>query len=397
MKIILHMGQSKTGTSSLQKSLNAACSTLRGKGVFYPQFGNGIVAHHLLAELCTDQNILPRWTLEKVGGAEGAVKKAARRAWDLTCEDIRRNRPEVLVLSSEFLAHQTDRAAKARLGALLTTISSDITPVIYVRHPVDHYRARLQQWIKHRDHPFPPISLNLQEATLDTEAAFARPPELVVFDRKKLLGGDVVHDFAERFLSSWIQPSDLPSLNANVGLSAEALVLMVQLRSEAGGSYEAARRGDRLIPHLTALDQSDPPALPLTLLPEVAEAALRSATGHRWLVEAGRLHIPNLDISRIDGAPLPDWMTTAPPETFFLHDAERLDRLRQAIEKHYSARNVRGQPDRPLAEPKPRIRDLVLRFLQRKLALLEDRNTGAAPTGENPARRSSQGDRNADT
>ncbi|MBA3909846.1 MAG: hypothetical protein C0524_08130 [Rhodobacter sp.] len=383
MKIIVHMGQGKTGTTSLQESLHAAGATLRSRKVLYPRFGHQYVAHHLLVALCGDPNRLPPWNLERQGGPDGAVE-AAQLAWNMTCEDIRRNRPELLVLSSEYLALTTD-GVKARLAMLLSELSNDITPVIYVRHPIDHYRARLQQSIKHKDRHFPPVHQNLRQVVVDTEAVFGRGPELVAFDRKELHGNDIVCDFATRFLAPWVQAGDLPRLNANAGLSAEVLVLLVRLRAEAGGTYEASRQVARLIPQLEALDRSDPPTQPLTLLPEVAEAALRSATGHRWLAETGRLRIPGLEVDKIDGAPPPKWMLTAPAESLFLHDPERLDRLRTLIElRRPRAKSVKRQ-NKPSRRAPLRFRDRLLRFMLRKLDSLQDPNKRAAPPREIPA------------
>ncbi len=400
MKILLHMGQGKTGTTSLQKSLDAASELLRERKVLYPQFGDKFFNHHLLLPLLGNPGCLFPTVLERLGGPPGAVE-AARVAWDRTCEDVQRSRPELLVLSSEYLALGASEVAKIHLNGLLSKLSADITPIIYVRHPVDHFRSLLQQWLKHRDTCFPPKGSNLKLAIQSAETAFSRRPELVVFDRKKLHGGDVVEDFATRFLAPWVTAAEMPRIQVNVGLSAEALVLMAMLRAEGGGTYEAAKNVARLIPDLEALDLSDPPAQPFTLLPEVAETALRSATSYRWLAETGQLEMPGLDASRIDGAPVPDWMLTSAPHTLFLHDPERLDRLRLAIESRNpefkSGAWHKRRSVKPLTDSKPRLRDSLLRFLQQKLASSQDRKTGTAQARAETARPSSQGDRNEET
>ncbi len=379
MKILVHMGMGKTGTTSLQESLHAASGALRNRGVLYPDFGHQSVTHHLLVALCGCSNRLPPALLQSMGGPE-AITEKAKVAWDMLCRDVQRRRPEILVLSSEHLFMMTDGAAKASLVNRLSSLSSDIVPILYIRHPVHGFRATVQQRIKTSNQPIQPHGARLQTAILDTEAAFPTKLQMVAFDRSALHGGDIVADFATRFLSPLVKVTDLPTHSSNVGLSAEALMLMARLRDEGGNSDEVAHKLRRLTTHLEKLDRDDPPAQPLTLLPEVADAALRAAVSHRWLAETGRLQIPGLDISKIDGAPLPDWMQTAPPASLFLHDPKRLDRLR----------------DHPSINPIPRIRDLLLRFLQRKLAFAQDRNTGAAPSGANSARRSSKGDRNED-
>jgi hypothetical protein len=334
VKILLHMGQGKTGTSALQQALHHAAPSLRGKGILYPDFGGKSVAHHLLVPLCESPDRLPPWSLSDLGGVEAAVEKAWD-AWNATCDAVLADPPELLLLSSELLIHQTGPKAKLRLAGVLAELSTDITPILYVRDPVAHYRARLQEWLKIESKPLPPTRLHLREAITDTEAAFANPPRLVAFDRATLHGGDITSDFAIRFLADRLGPADLPPRQANVGLSAEALVLLARLRAEGGQTQEAARRGAYLIRPLTALDLADPPTQPLTFLPEVAEAALRAATCHRWLVETGRLALPGLDVGRIDGAPVPDWLMHARPETLFPHDPARLDRLWHSLKRSH--------------------------------------------------------------
>lgn len=331
MKILLHMGEVKTGTTALQQSLYDTAKVLRTRGVFYPRFGGTAIAHHWLLPLCEDPNRLPPWSLQDMGGPEAAAD-GAWEAWNATCDAALADPPDLLVLSSELLVHQTGGPAKARLVGILSELSPDITPILYVRDPVAHYRARLQEWLKVESRPLPPIRLNLREAILEIEAAFPNPLHLLTFDRTSLIGGDIVADFGSRFLQSYLPVSDLPAREANVGLSAEALVLLARLRAEGGYTQPAARRGARLIRPLGALDRSDPPARPFTLLPEVADAALRAATCHRWLAETGRLPQPGLAIDRIDGAEVPDWLMTALPETLFLHDPDRLQRLWRSLE-----------------------------------------------------------------
>lgn len=393
MKILLHMGQGKTGTSALQRSLHTASDRLRSKGVFYPRFNQKDVAHHMLLPLCGNALGLPSWSLEDMGGPE-VSRQNAQAAWNDICNYVRQNRPDVLVLSSEFLNYRTERNLKPILAGLLSELSGDITPILYVRNPVDHYRARLQQWLKQKNSPLPPIRLQLREAIAIDEAVFPNPVRLIAFDRAMLHGGDVIQDFSTRFLAPWVGATDLPAIQANVGLSAEALVLMARLRAEGGNTDETARRVARLIPFLEKFDRSHPPAGPLTLFPEVAEAALRASTCHRWLVETGRLQIPSLDVGKIDGAAVPDWLLTAPPETMFPHDPDRLDLLRQSMERASSDTTRVKSPHVRTKRPAPRIQDWVLRFLRRHLASLEDRNTGTAPTRTKSDGRSPKGDRN---
>lgn len=382
MKILLHMGQEKTGTTALQQSLHSAADELRARGILYPRFGGHAIAHHLLLPLQGDPKRLPPWTLSDLGGPEAAVEKA-RLAWEATLQEMRVNPPDVLILSSELLLNRTDGPAKARLARALASLSDDVVPILYVRHPVDHYRSLLQEMLKAESRPFPPVSTGLRQAIEDTEAAFSNPPVLVAYDRTTLAQGDIVRDFANRFLMPGLGGLDLPPSQANRGLSAEALVLTARLREEGGPTVEAARRVAKLRPHMEEFDRTDPPARPLTLRPEVAEAALRSATCHRWLVTTGRLEIPGLDISRIDGAAVPDWMMTAAPETLFPHDPDRLARLRQVIDDRVTTMQRRQQRrDAEAERPAPRLVDRLLRALKRKAGQMGGTGGGGGGKGD---------------
>ncbi len=401
MKILVHMGTRKTGTTSLQASLHNASAALRDRGVFYPKFGHQTVAHHLLMGLCVDPSRLPKLFCRAMGGPDAAVEKA-RVAWDMVCRDVQRRRPEVLVLSSEALFLSTNAAEKAKLVGRLSELSDDIVPILYVRHPVPDFRSNLQENLKNSSRSFWPHGHRLKSAVLETEAAFRRPLQLVAFDQKVLHGGDTIADFATRFLSTWVKAKELPALRSNAGLSAEALVLMARLRAEGGNTDEVAFRVRSLTSYLRKLDIDDPPVQSLTLLPEVAEATLRSATSHRWLVETGQLEIPGLDISKIDGAPPPGWMRSAPPESLFQHDPERLDRLKRSVEALQRRAIPHNQPTQQSGptipqRTQPRMRDSLLRFLRRKLASFQNRKTGIAQARAETARPSSQGDRNEET
>ncbi len=235
----------------------------------------------------------------------------------------------------------------------------------------------------------PPVNLNLRGEIEDIEATFPHPPVFAAYDRSTLFQGDIVPDFADRFLAPLIGAVDLPPLQANLGLSAEALVLMARLRVEGGNTVEAARRVARLKGHFLEFDRMYPLARPLALLTEVAEAALRSATCYRWLAETGRLHIPGLDTGKIDGADVPDWMMTAAPETMFPHDPARLARLRQSIDQ-LGPSPVLGWNSGASKKSLPRLRDRFLQFLNRKLAAFNQRASGRAAEPPPPGKPASK-------
>jgi hypothetical protein len=380
MKILVHMGMGKTGTSSLQQSLSTASENLRDKGVFYPRFRPQDVAHHLLVALCGDPNRIPPLNLREVGGPEAAVAQA-KAAWEAVRREVEARRPEVLVFSSEHLILSTDRDDKANLVSYLSELSDDIVPIVYVRHPVHDFRSNVQQRLKSSNRPFLPHGIRIKNAVLDTEAEFPSPIQLVAFDRQVLQGGDIISDFAGRFLSPLVDPAELPAVRSNVGQSAEALVLMARLREELG---DADGRGFKVVinPQIRKLDRDDPTTQPLTLLPEVEEAVLRAAVSHRWLAETDRLQIPDLDIKKIDGAVLPDWIREAAPHTLFKHDPIRLDRMRLAYEALERKQSADRESGKKMQTPDSRSNlnrgDKPLKTIERQLEPSRDHNSIAS-------------------
>jgi hypothetical protein len=140
VRIVLHLGQGKTGTKALQHALAAARGHLAEHGVLYPEMGEGAVAHHLLLPLCggsVPAHVSARW-----GFGDDAVRAAAR-AYSALGREVARSRPGLLVLSSETLLFGAGAAEKARLAALLRPMSDEIRPVVYVREPAGLYLARL--------------------------------------------------------------------------------------------------------------------------------------------------------------------------------------------------------------------------------------------------------------
>lgn len=328
------MGQVKTGTTALQRALHSAAEGLDRQGILYPAFGGAEFAHHLLLPLVEGPTRLPAAQLLDYGGAEAAVDRAWT-VWNATCDAVAARQPGTLILSSEFLLQHTGAAAKAGLASLLSEVATDILPILYIRHPVDHFRARLQEWLKVESGPLPAPRQTLRAAIEDIEAAFPAAPALVAFDRSSLAGGDIAADFARRFLSPLVPPDALAGRDDNPGLSAEALMLLLRLRARAAQASGQPRRLVRLVRPLADLDRASPPVRPFTLHPEVAAAVLSAATCHRWLAETGRLGLPGLDPSAIDGTPLPDALRTAPPETLFPHDPARLRHLEQDLRRRH--------------------------------------------------------------
>lgn len=327
MRILLHMGQGKTGTTALQRALHLAREALAEQSVLYPVFDPNAVAHHLLIALCEEDARIPPHVVEPYGSIEMTRAKAAEALFRLRAE-VEKSRPDTLVLSSETFVFGLRRPAKERLARLLRSMSDDILPIVYVREPAALYRARLLQKMRIAVATLPPEPQAIREAIEETEATFGKV-SVRAFDSQQLQGGDIVTDFVSRFLSHRVDPSQVPGRRDNPSLSAEVALCISRFRAlvAADRDWYEDPRSTRLIRHLLAVEKDDPPSGQVRLQPGLAEAIRRSSVDYLWLRDRYGIVFPELDYASIDGAPVaPDWQEQ-PLEGLIEVDRDRYDRL----------------------------------------------------------------------
>jgi hypothetical protein len=305
VKIILHMGQGKTGTTALQRALHRHASVLKSHGILYPAFSDRAVAHHLLLALCEVPEHVAGHVSAAYGGYDQA-RQAATQIWDRLRDEVFTQKPEVLVLSSETFIFGARTAGKHQLAALLKTLSPKIEPVIYLREPVGLYLSRLQQKMRYAARPLPVEVQSFRGAISDTASAFGCDPHLVAYDRQSLRDGDITQDFCSRFLSDWINPALVVGIRANETISAEAMLAISTLRGiiAPDQDWEPHPLADQVLVHLHAISKSARPTRP-QLQPHVAAVLRRAATEYLWLRDAHGITFTDLDYAAIDGTPVP--------------------------------------------------------------------------------------------
>lgn len=148
-QIILHIGPDKSGTTSIQTFLHSAQETLLTQGVLYPTEGRmkqgkvyqvyrrqglvkmsgALVAHHLLS-----------WAMKgRVKGLE------SDHCWAALLKEIQVNRPEKVVLSSEYFS----RASDNDVGQIAQYLADfPCRAVFYLRNPFSRVVSRYTQEVK---------------------------------------------------------------------------------------------------------------------------------------------------------------------------------------------------------------------------------------------------------
>ena len=214
MKLVVHYGKPKTGTTALQHALYHARRALAAEGVLYPASQRPREDHRILTALFrTPQAINPN-VLKPFGGDPGRTARAARALFDDIRRQVDRTRPAVLVLSSEYFYDTPTAASQERFRDLLAGLSADIEICIYFREPAEQYLSGLQQALKNGGRrPAAATDRGPREGRADRERVRPADGRRASPTRTHLLGGDIVRDFGERFLGrrSAARPPSPPS------------------------------------------------------------------------------------------------------------------------------------------------------------------------------------------
>lgn len=205
MKIIVHAGMAKTGSSAIQNTLAHNRDRLRDQGIFYPNFdpekSDNLAKwknHWLLvAEMHPD----PKFYHHVLRKSDGTQAKLLETGAFLQLRKTLRemSKGDVLILSAEdFGRGQSANGFERRLVPLLQRFTRDVFCVSYARPPLSLYPSGIQQRIKsgktNVSIPSEWITPHYeQHKTL--KRIFGDRNILRIFSRDVLKDGDVIDDF----------------------------------------------------------------------------------------------------------------------------------------------------------------------------------------------------------
>lgn len=231
MRVILHIGSNKTGTTSLQGAFHGGRRALLQAGVLYPQPTDGGHTHAVLLQGLYHPAHIPRLERQYPKSPQARVQflETLRR-------EVQASRPRVLVLSSEgFFRPLAPGALPCLRDELLGLGATSIEIAVYLRRPSDKYLSSLQQTLKASSQFLPPGPSTYREVlepyleTFGTGAMRAR-----VFGRDRLIGGDIIEDFLEQIIGgeARVMVGALPRVQANATLGAESMDILRLFRTE---------------------------------------------------------------------------------------------------------------------------------------------------------------------
>jgi len=307
MKILVHYGKAKTGTTAIQQTLAMSRRELRQYKVVYPKLAVVPRTQQSLAITFKDREKLHPNFLQYFDGDEEAMRKGGEYAWALVEDHLTRFKPDVLILSGEEFYAGMTHAGQERFRQRLLKYSDDIQPIVYLREPAAHYLSLVYQNAGNvRELPRPYASRDRWRVEI-LEEVFGRKPALCTYDRSVLEGGDVVRDFMTRFLPD----VPLDALNSpqydNTSLSAESTSIMLWYIKHhiTERTLDARNEVLRLRKALKEIENTMQGVPKARLRDEVRQAIQRSATDLLWLREHYDIVFPNVSYDRIDGAPIP--------------------------------------------------------------------------------------------
>jgi hypothetical protein len=271
MRIVIHGGQPKTGTTSIQETLYANAGGLLSAGYYYP--------------IAQERRHNQKWLLPSLVSREHWGRGVARggdqqetlnheifaRMVPAMREEIAAASPHTMILSAENI-YNFERDDHAAFRSFLTAFSPDQQIICYVRSPSSQYLSKIQQGFKSHANMAKPGSYKtkIHGRYKTMRKAYDGRVTFCAFQPSALAGGDVVRDFLEQIGLESAIIDGMEKVRSNVSVSAEGMVLMQryhrQFPAEDQGRFSP--RGEAF---LAALERAEN-GLPVTrprLLPAV--------------------------------------------------------------------------------------------------------------------------------
>lgn len=336
-ELVLHIGISKTGTSSIQMSLDAARAQLAEAGVLVP-LSPGKVNHGMLAMAFGPPSAWRGAHSRLWGGMDPARRLALFRT--AFVEEMARMPPGIhrIVLSAEQLSHQlTQRSQIEALRDFLAPFADRVRVIVYLRRQDSHFASAQVQMLRSAAvvPPRLPVGTGLLNMSglaplYDYAALIGRWAEVFgedailprIFEPGALVDGDAVEDFLVQIGTPGILPKDAPQRRRNQSVSPRGIALMLAMAAElrrqgspllSPQSVCWTRFAERVSELMPGRGWKPPAAEARAFLDRFA--ASNEAVRARWFPERASLFA---EVEETDGDPLP-----GPPDDTTL-DACRL-------------------------------------------------------------------------
>lgn len=301
MRVILHIGMPKTGTTALQTSLARNSAALRHHGMLYPLVESN-VSHQFLSLPLRERTGLPRELRGIYEGHPELIQRDFQRDWHRMLRQIERYKPHTLILSSERLLRVSDMERAEAFRDSLRQLSADILVVAYVRQPSSRYLSSVQQTLKGTGDFRAPGSIRFREQLERYATLYPGQLRVATFDREQMRDGDIVTDFAERFLAQdAVELLREKRHVENETVSAEAMAIMqdYHLVNRPGMGFGVQWDTSVFWRHLRLAERRYGLYTRPRLRHEIAEFIDRTSIDQLWLRDAYSIVFPQVDYDTI--------------------------------------------------------------------------------------------------
>ncbi|CAD5943774.1 hypothetical protein NO758_02084 [Planktothrix agardhii] len=290
MKVLVHIGYHKTGTSSLQKSLKISRSILAENGFLYPildnknqhwpLFPNFIDTpenHHLFKSMGIKSKDINNWLQKRIKELDEQIASFNGHTCILSAEDFSII-PSFLI--PKFKMFLTDRFDSVKI-------------IAYIRPAEDLYCSQLQQQAKAGKNVF--ITFPVPGKNSSIKAKISKYVEefgleqisVVKFSHDSLYEGDVVRDFFKRFIvtdDQSLMRMNLNSVYANESICGAATIALSLLSQEKFPRFIEKGQNPQWKELQQALMQLKPSkSLPKLSLPEQWKAIIKQNHQEEYL------------------------------------------------------------------------------------------------------------------
>ncbi|MDT0684539.1 hypothetical protein RM543_17850 [Roseicyclus sp. F158] len=225
MRLIIHIGTPKAGSSSLQVALSVNREVLARNGILYPAIGRA--THHTdLAAGLHGADMMRDIDLRRNGGDPRAVEHRTEAAWQSVADQVRRHTPETVILSAEnFMSLDDFDTLRRWVGQIAP--GAEVTSVAYLRSPVANHEAKISQRLGRTSGVRLPGYLPWHARLVRWRAVGQ------VHLRDLAAVGDLRVDFLETVQLGLSSIVTMPERNANVSLTGEGCIALHAVLSNA--------------------------------------------------------------------------------------------------------------------------------------------------------------------
>lgn len=139
MRLWLHIGLPKTGTTFLQTTLLKNRAALLEQGILYPMAGLVSAGHMLFAPgVLSEQR-------KQLSDVSRLLDRARPELWDALAEEVREANPNSVILSTEYFTEAENLIALKRL---CDKVTANVAVIVYLRRQDDYVEAGWSQAVK---------------------------------------------------------------------------------------------------------------------------------------------------------------------------------------------------------------------------------------------------------